>query len=376
MNKQLKGINMQIIKPNYKNSILGIPASLLNYYGINANYDSIKELDEVLHSKPKNIVYIILDGMGINIMNTCLKKKSFFSSNLKKQITSVYPSTTVCATTALHSGLSGYESGWIGWHLYFKKFNESVELFSNQTYFTRKNVDIYQEMHYQTIYEKIIEKKPDVLYSRIYPKKAGGEFENFDDMCQAVKKICENDKKNLISFYYNEPDHVLHKKGTCSDDLKLILSEIEDKLKNLYSSLDDTIFIITSDHGHTDVEVINLYTDKELINFFSYPPSGEFRSVHFHVKKGMNQKFKKYFTENYGKDFLLYSKKDFFESGILGNNQKNENLDNLTGDFIAVAINNKSLVYITEEMKPRNLLSDHAGLTTDEMLVPLIIINK
>lgn len=367
---------MQTIKPNYKNSILGIPASLLNYYGINAHYDSIKELDEALLSNPKNIVYIILDGMGINIMNNCLKKTSFFNSHLKKQITSVYPSTTVCATTALHSGLSGYESGWIGWHLYFKKFNESVELFSNQTYFTRKNVNISEEMNYQTIYERITEKNPDILYSRIYPKKAGGDYENFDDMCHAVKEICKNDKQNLISFYYNEPDHVLHKKGTHSNDLKLILNEIEDKLKKLYSSLNDTIFIITSDHGHTDVEALNIYTDKELINFFSYPPSGEFRSVHFHIKKGMKQKFKHYFAEKYGKDFLLYSKKEFFESGILGNNKKNINLDNLTGDFIAVAINNKSLIYITEEMKPRNLLSDHAGLTTDEMLVPLIIITK
>lgn len=367
---------MKTIKPDYENSILGIPSSLLKYYGLNHNYPSIKELDDVLQASKKNIVYIILDGMGINIMNNCLNKDSFFNKHLIKKITTVFPSTTVCATTALHSGLSGYESGWIGWHLYFKEYKESVELFLNQTYYTKKFVDVSKKISYENIYDKIINSHPEMMYSKIFPVKAGGEYKTFDEMCSAVKQVCSNNNKNLISFYYNEPDHTLHRKGTKSDEIKTIVNEIENKLEQLYNSLNDTTFIITADHGHTDVEIINTYEDKTLINFFSYPPTGEFRLIQFHIKKDMNENFQDYFNEKYGKDFLLLSKKDFINSKLLGLHKKNKNLDNFIGDYVAIAINNKSLIYSTDEMKSQIFLADHAGLTEDEMLVPLIIVSK
>lgn len=366
---------MKTVKPNYEKSNIGIPSSLLKYYGISSNYPSNKLLDKALACKPKNIVYIILDGMGVNIMKNHLEKDSFLNVFKVEELTTVYPSTTVCASTALHSCLSGYESSWIGWHMYFPKVGKSVELFSKKAYGTNETVDIENDIKYESIYEKIIFKNKSVQYSRVFPVKAGGDYENFDDMCRAVEKICKNKKSNLISFYYDEPDHLLHRNGTKSDVVKDKLKEIENKIKNLSEKVEDSLFIITADHGHTDVEKINLYKDKELIKCFSYPPTGEFRCAQFHILKEERENFKNIFNKNYSNDFILYDKKTFLNSGLLGYGNMHKNLNDFVGDFVAVATSNKSLLYITEDMKERNLLSDHAGLTEEEMIVPLIIIS-
>ena len=46
---------------------------------------------------------------------------------MKKELTSVYPCTTVAAMTSYRSGISPNEHGWLGWTLYFKETNRIVD---------------------------------------------------------------------------------------------------------------------------------------------------------------------------------------------------------------------------------------------------------
>lgn len=93
----------KIVLPDYKNSILNLINSILHYYHVETKYNGINILDQKLEKKYKNIVLIILDGMGDNILNT-ISPNGFFKKHQERKITSVYPSTTTAAMTTYYSG--------------------------------------------------------------------------------------------------------------------------------------------------------------------------------------------------------------------------------------------------------------------------------
>ena len=86
------------VLPDYENSILNLINSILHYYHVETKYNGIDILDQKLEKKYKNIVLIILDGMGENILNT-ISPNGFFKKHQERKITSVYPSTTTAAMT-------------------------------------------------------------------------------------------------------------------------------------------------------------------------------------------------------------------------------------------------------------------------------------
>ena len=49
-----------------------------------------------------------------------------------KDITTVFPATTVAATTSMMTGLNPVESGMLGWDMYFKDTDETISLYLNR----------------------------------------------------------------------------------------------------------------------------------------------------------------------------------------------------------------------------------------------------
>ena len=56
------------IKIDYDHSILSISNSLLQHFNVEHKYKSLSSLDNILAENYKNVVLLILDGMGIDIM--------------------------------------------------------------------------------------------------------------------------------------------------------------------------------------------------------------------------------------------------------------------------------------------------------------------
>ena len=69
-----------MIRPDYNNSILNLITSILKYYNVESKYNSLPEIDEILKKDYNNVVLLILDGMGENILNEL--KEEFLNSGL------------------------------------------------------------------------------------------------------------------------------------------------------------------------------------------------------------------------------------------------------------------------------------------------------
>lgn len=81
--------------------------------------------------KYKNVVILLLDGLGIDALQYHLSENSFFRKNLIKEYSTVFPPTTTSATTSIESGLTPLEHGWLGWSLYFSDIDKIVNAFIN-----------------------------------------------------------------------------------------------------------------------------------------------------------------------------------------------------------------------------------------------------
>ncbi len=88
------------------------------------------------------------------------------------------------------------------------------------------------------------------------------------------------------------------------------------------------------------------------------------------LEEDRKEEFEKLFNQYYGKNFKLYSSKDFIQE-YLGPFEKHPYVDKALGDYVAVAIGDQAMFFGKVDMK-----GQHAGLTVDEMMVPLIIFRK
>jgi len=119
--------------PNYEQSILNVSATLLEHYGVQSHHRSLEILKPYIQDK-KHIMLILLDGMGINILRN-IDQNTLFRKHVKTALTSVYPPTTVAATTSVLSGLTPYEHGHVGWTQYNRFEDCNTVVFLNKDFY-------------------------------------------------------------------------------------------------------------------------------------------------------------------------------------------------------------------------------------------------
>lgn len=375
--------------PDYNNCIISIPNSIMRYYGAKTIHPGVDLLDSALAGGYKNVLFMIYDGMGTAMMADNLPEDSFLRQNTKTELSSVFPPTTVAACTSYYSGLSPFEHGWLGWALYFSEYDKQIEVFTDREYFSRLpsgGVNIANTlMPYKSIYSKIDmatsgEVETYSLYPVSFARPADPEtvigYEDFKDMLGKTAELCSGEGRKFILAYNSQPDGMAHKLGCRSAEVKSLLGEMDAKTKTFCKTLKDTLVIISADHGHIDVyKDVFLNEIPEIDECLLRPPSIEPRAASIFVKPGMEDRFAELFDKHLGDDFLLFSKQRVLDMSLFGPGEGNLRFTGFMGDFLAAATGNTLLRYnLPDGPEPVNFLSHHAGLTSAEMYVPLILI--
>jgi arylsulfatase A-like enzyme len=153
---------------------------------------------------------------------------------------------------------------------------------------------------------------------------------------------------------------------------------INNRAERLRDDLKDTIIVISADHGLINIsEEIFLNEIPEIDECLIMPPSIESRAVSLFVKPEMLDIFEQRFNKYFKGEFILIPKEKVMESGILGSGKTHKKVSDFLGDYLACATGNKMIRYATYNMGERHSYKgQHAGLTEEEMLVPLIVIEK
>lgn len=335
------------------------------------------------------MVFIILDGLGENILNN-VSPEGYFSKNKLDCLTSVYPSTTTAALTTYYSGKPPYETGWIAWSQYFKEYGRAIDMLSHKESYlsediSKAKINVFDTLiKYKTVFERIEELNSNIKAYEIMPKysdkrsKRSIIADNINEIVDNIEMLCGNLGEKFIMAYSDNPDGLLHKYGTTSEEVKNFLQDTENKIEELERKLsDDTIIIISADHGYKDIE--NAYTlldYPEIMECLYMPVSLESRVVGFWVKENMKKDFEERFNKIFKNEFLLMTKEEFLNKNFLGYGEKHAKIDDFIGNYIALSISSSIIKIETFLAEGKSVKkSTHCGLTKEEMEVPLIILN-
>ena len=367
----------KICKPDYKNSLVNLANSILQYFECPAHHTSLPAIDKFLEQEYQTVVLLVLDGMGVDMLEHNLSKKSFLRKQMVAEISSVFPPTTTAATTSIYTGLTPQEHGWAGWQCYFKEYKRNIEPFLKRDFYTGKSLDVdvgKEFLSHKKLFEQINEQGKYKAYgvARFW---GGYNVETMNDVCNKIVELSKEKDKKFILAYYKEPDSTMHKTGCYSEKTKTQIKSLDRHVEALAQKLKNALLIVTADHGLIDIsEDVRLEKIKEIDDCLRLPPAIEPRAVAFYVKEDKKEQFEREFNKRFGNDFILLSSDEYIKQGYAGEGKMHPKFREFLGDYMALATGNRILQYQTEGgIDSVEFKAHHAGLTQKEMIVPLIV---
>jgi predicted AlkP superfamily pyrophosphatase or phosphodiesterase len=187
-----------------------------------------------------------------------------------------------------------------------------------------------------------------------------------------VIKVSQEAGRHFTYVYWDKVDWVMHEFGVGSIEAAEQIRLVEAGYVKLKAALPtDTIVLMIADHGQLDVCPIDLAKFADLRDLLVREPSVESRAAAFFVKQGKHEAFVQKFNQYFRDYYVLYKTKDVLKLNLFGEGTPHDRSVAFLGDYVAIAI---EAYYFLFQANPHMVFKGHhAGLTADEMLVPLII---
>lgn len=362
--------------PDYENSLVNLANSILRTFGITEGVgEGLRGLDPYLKKGYKNIVVLLLDGMGSRILENNLTEAGFFRSHQKETFSSVFPPTTVAATTSVRSGLQPCEHGWLGWDCYYPQINKNVTVFLNTETGTNRVAADYSVADtycgYETVVERIQKhgrKAYEVMpFAEPFPQ-------SFEEICEQIRILCQKPENKYIYAYWNQPDGVMHETGCYSKWSKRQMEMLEQQVEVLSQKLENTLLVVTADHGLVDTKNVALCDYPPILECLVRGPSIEPRALNLFVREEKKKQFEEEFQKEFGDRFLLLEKNEVIKSQLFGNRKEHTNFRSMIGDYLAIGTGDLTIFSSREEAE--FFIGVHAGLREEELDIPLIVVER
>lgn len=284
-----------------------------------------------------------------------------------------------------YSGKSPIEHAWLGWSIYFKECSRTINLFPKTDRYSSQPIefDYISLIKYEDIFTQI-KNVNNIEQIVIYPKVIENDYpvknikvKNVKSMIKEIKKSLKNNKEKFIFAYSPEPDHLEHNLGPYDVQIEKFMVKFNKLMEKNFSKIkDDTLIIISADHGQIEInETIYLEDYPALLNTLTLLPMIEPRAASFFVKKEKYLEFESIFHDIFKDKYVLFTKEEAIKHHFFGYGKTHPKADDVIGDYIAVATSN-SLFDIKRSENNFNFKGHHAGISSDEMNIPLIVIKK
>ncbi len=384
--------------PDYRNCLVNLSNSILKKFGAETTAPTLPLADRFLKGEHQNTVVLLLDALGTSILEKHLDPDGFFRSHLAGSFDSVFPPTTVAATTSMLSGLYPNEHGWLGWDLYYPQIGKNVTVFTNTEQIREREGAVptaaYPDGRPKWAEDSLMESLPAAEYNvgfRYTPyrnilekiKDAGGTAhaampflppypQSMEAILNRVETLCREPGKKFIYAYWSEPDSTMHRTGTASSETHTVVTALEKAVEKTVSRLPDTLLMVIADHGHMDSRNCCLLDYPEIMNCLVRQPSIEPRALNLFVRDGCRESFPEIFGKYFKDSFLLLTRDEVLSAGLFGAGKDREHLEQMIGDYVALAVSDRSI--FNTHLEAQEMPGVHAGLTREEITIPLIVI--
>ena len=381
--------NNNLICPDYNDlNILDLMKTIYNYRGLNLKETkNMQELKKIIPNN-KHVLFILSDGTGSNLIDK-LPKDSILKSHKLNDMLTIFPSTTSCVLTSIVTAKFPLEHGIWGWFNHNNKYNidyYSLLFLERKDNKSLKEYDINPKEIYKEpsllneLSAKVNVLFPESIVNSVYSKYVGNDenrysYKNFSDIIEFIKNNCEKYSSSYTYLYLPNIDDLEHDNGV---DSKIVLEELIkiDNLVKTLSHIKDLTIIFTADHGQTNIKKYETFNFSKYDKYLNAYPSIDYGTASYFVKDGKDEEFIQEFKKDFDHNMLLFKKEDFINNGFFGLGNVNEETINNLGNYISIC---QKGVFFVNNPKIEDyygvIKGNHSGLSRDEMVIPLIVID-
>ena len=200
-------------------------SSIKKSYGGRSLYAPLKDLD--VSKLRKNIVLIIIDGLGYEFLAKH-KKNSFLYRHCVRKMTSVFPPTTATALTVFNTGVAPQQHALTGWFMYLKEIgivSAVLPFISRAGKFKldEGNITYNDIFDSKTFYEDLRAPSYQLLSKEYYNSEhstALGKgaktipFSSLNDFFTKIGNAAKARGRKFVSAYWDQLDALSHAEGT------------------------------------------------------------------------------------------------------------------------------------------------------------------
>ena len=371
-----RGVGVTLPSPDYSESIVSLSNSLRSHYGCEAYHGTLPVLDEALDARTyKNVILLVLDGMGQAQLEDSLPERAFLRAHWRRSVSSVFPPTTVAAISAIETGLTPAETGWLGWCQWIAELGCVVDMFSGRDsqsedeYFHKPNPGpAYLPKNY--LWDDIT--RSGQAKGHCLMSFGPGRYKSPRDMIRKLLRIGRLPGRQFTYCYNSEPDSTLHLHGNGRKSRRKI-RRLDRACARLARKMRDTLLIVTADHGHADVTNYMAMEDHPaLLDTLRCGADMEMRALGCRVKPGREADFVREARAAFGEDTAILSKGDMLRLKIFGNLDEKQDYPRLPErmpDYLLLPPPGAEIL----RRGKTGFRSSHGGNDPREMEVPVII---
>jgi predicted AlkP superfamily pyrophosphatase or phosphodiesterase len=327
------------------------------------------------------------------------------------RLTTQFPSTTAAHVTCIHMGLTPGQSGIFEWQYYEPKLDAVITplLFSFAGTRQRDTLKatgiepatiypsgtIYQDLQQHGVTSYVLQHREFTpsTYSNIMFQ--GAEITPYQTLSEAFVNMREllarRQTPAYFFLYFDHIDGICHKYGPGSPQAEAEIDtflSIMDRLfqQKLQGQLDNTLLMVTADHGHIDIDprqTVYLNRDPRFSGLERFlktdrqgnilVPGGAPRDVFLYIKEGMVDAAQAFLSERLAGLAGVYRVEDLIQQGFFGPGPISDTFRARAGDLLILPDRHQS-VWWYEKGKFEQLYSGyHGGLSPEEMEIPLLL---
>ncbi|MBN2548251.1 MAG: alkaline phosphatase family protein [Anaerolineales bacterium] len=418
---RLPGLDLadEFIYPHYAGrSILNIPSSLCHWLGVpglKAGPLSADILD-FPGSGIRKVVLVLMDALALHRLQRWMADgtapvwNELTRQGLLAPLTSITPSTTSAALTALWMGRSAAEHGITGYEMWMKEYGVVANTILHAPITYRNDVGSLERAGFDP--EKFLPFTPlgahlaahgvktyamqhhsiahsglsRMLFSEGKSRRATKDvevqmFSTAADLWINARQLLSSRVERMFTWiYWGEVDHFGHFYGPDDERTAAEFSTFSLAMQRYFlerlspAERRDTLLILTADHGQIATQQeprYDLRNHPDLLRRLHIQPTGENRLAYLYVRPGQLEAVKEYLECAWPGQFVILESAYAREHGLFGPGEPHPNLLDRLGDLIVVARENAYLWWADKE---NHLLGRHGGLHPEEMLVPFLAV--
>lgn len=380
--------------PDYEGgSIVNLTGSIIKLFGGKPPYAPLRDFD-LSGFADKDVVMLVIDGLGYEYL-TRHGEGSFLHRNLKGRMTSVFPTTTASAMTSFLTGVAPQQHALTGWIMYLKEIGITALI---MPFVSRAgNGDLGKNIKFEDIFTQkgifenlaaasvLIKSKRyiETEYSLATTKgtsKLG--FLTLNGLFRQIRKALNGGpKRKFIFAYWNQFDAVCHKEGVGSGRARKHFKELDRKVALLAGALknENAVLVVTADHGLIDTKeknkIIELKNHPEFVETLSMPLAGEPRVAYCYVKPSKTGQFENYVRTEFKDVCEMHKGGDLIGKKYFGLFEPDKRLEDRIGDYVLIMKEDYIMKDFVVGQKHEISIGNHGGLSREEMLVPLIVVD-